>query len=137
MFDLVKKMEHWINRVLIVMLVVVVVLATVELGHDIVSDIAAPPVLFPGIDKLLDLFGKVLLVVIGLELVETLRTFAADGLVRIEVVLTVAMIALCRKIILLEPGHTPSLTLLGVAALIAALSFAYRVFVRGRRALSA
>jgi uncharacterized membrane protein (DUF373 family) len=130
MLDLVKKLEHWLTLVLVAMLMVVVLLATVELGHDIVRDVISPPVLFPGIDRLLDLFGKVLLVVIGIELVETMRAFAADGRVRAEVVLTVAMIALCRKIIVLEPGHASGLVLGGVAAVLAALSFAYRI-VRG------
>src|SRR5262249_50282350 len=97
-----------------------------------VVDVASPPVLFPGIDKLLEIFGKLLLVVIGIELMETLRSFAREGVVRVEVVLTVAIIALARKIIVLEPGHVESLYLLGMAALLAALSFAYRAFVRER-----
>ena len=132
MLDLVKKLEHWVTLALIAMLAVVVVLATVELGVTLVRDIVAPPVLFPGIDKLLDVFGRVLLVLIGIELLETMRSFAGDGLVRVEVVLTVAMIALCRKIIVLEVDHVSSVAIFGIAALVAALSFAYRVFVRLR-----
>jgi uncharacterized membrane protein (DUF373 family) len=132
MLDVVKKLERWVTLALIVMLAVVVLLATVELGVTIVKDIAAPPVLFPGIDKLLDVFGRFLLVLIGMELVETMRTFAHEGVVRVEVVLTVAMIALARKIIVLEIAHVSSLSMLGLAALLAALSFAYQVFVRGR-----
>lgn len=128
--DWVKKLEHWVTLVLVGMLCVLVVLATVELGVGLARDIVAPPVFFPGIDKLLDLFGRVLLVVIGLELVETMRVFAAGGVVRVEVVLTVAIIALARRVILLEPGHTSGVTLLGIAAVLAAVAFAYRMFVR-------
>jgi uncharacterized membrane protein (DUF373 family) len=130
MLDVVKKLERWVTLVLIVMLGVVVVLATVELGVTIVRDVAAPPVLFPGIDKLLDVFGRFLLVLIGIELVETMRTFAHGGAVRVEVVITVAMIALARKIIVLEIAHVESLSMIGLAAVLAALSFAYKVVVR-------
>jgi uncharacterized membrane protein (DUF373 family) len=130
MLDVVKNIERWVTLVLVGMLVVVVVLATVELGHTLLVDIMTPPVLFPGIDKLLAIFGKTLLVVIGLELIETLRAFAADRTVRVEVVLTVAVIALTRKIIVLEVGHVSSLDMLGLAALLASLALAYRVYIR-------
>lgn len=134
MIEVVKRIEHGITLVLIAMLCAVTVLATVELGWTLARDIAAPPVLFPGIDKLLDVFGKVLLVLIGIELLETMRAFVTRGVVRAEVVLTVAMIAMARKIIIIEADHVSPTSMLGIAALIAALSLAYRVLVRARPA---
>jgi uncharacterized membrane protein (DUF373 family) len=133
MIDLAKRLEHALTLALIGMLAVVVLLATLELGVTIARDIATPPILFPGIDRLLDLFGKFLLVLIGIELLETIRAFADKGIVRTEIVLTVALIALARKIIVLEPDHVSATAMLGIAALIAAVSLAYRVFVHSRR----
>src|SRR5262249_48955178 len=118
---------------LIGMLVIVVLLATVELGYLSVLAIASPPVLLGGLDKLLDLFGKTLLVVIGIELIETLRALAAERVVRVEIVLTVAVIALARKILVLGVGSRSGFEVLGLAALLAALALAYRVYVRGAR----
>lgn len=125
-----KNLEQVIALVLCAMLCVIVVLATVELGVGIARDIAVPPVLFPGIDQLLDLFGRVLLVVMGLELVGTMREWVVEGVARVEVVITVAVIALARRVIILEPGHTPSSAMFAVAALFAALALAYRAFIR-------
>ena len=133
MIHLAKRLEHALTLALIGMLAVVVLLATLELGVTIARDIATPPILFPGIDRLLDLFGKFLLVLIGIELLETIRAFADKGIVRTEIVLTVALIALARKIIVLEPDHVSATAMLGIAALIAAVSLAYRVFVHSRR----
>ena len=132
MLDLVKKGERWLMLVLIAMLAVVVLLATLELGVTLARDIAAPPVLFPGIDKIIDVFGRFLLVLIGVELIETMRAFVHGGTVRAEVVVTVAMIAVARKVILIELGHVTSPEMFGIAALTAALSLAYHVCVRGR-----
>jgi uncharacterized membrane protein (DUF373 family) len=117
------------------MLGIVVSLATVELGVAIFQDIAAPPVFLPGIDKLLDIFGRFLLVLIGVELIETIRTFVLDGVVRVEVVLTVATIAIARKVVVLEIDHVAGLSMVGLAALLTSLAFAYLVFVRGIRVL--
>jgi uncharacterized membrane protein (DUF373 family) len=132
MLDLVKKGERWLMLVLIAMLAVVVLLATLELGVTLARDIAAPPVLFPGIDKIIDVFGRFLLVLIGVELIETMRAFVHGGTVRVEVVVTVAMIAVARKVILIELGHVTSPEMFGIAALTAALALAYHVCVRGR-----
>jgi uncharacterized membrane protein (DUF373 family) len=133
MLDLVKKLEHWITLVLVGMLAVVVLLATVELGVTIFKDIVTPPLLFPGIDRLLDIFGRLLLVLIGIELLETIRAFAAKGIVRVEIVLTVAIIALCRKVILIEIGRVTSAEMAGLAMLLAALGLLYWALGRGRR----
>ncbi len=130
MLNLVRKLEHGVTLVLIVLLGVIVALATLEVGFTLAKDIISPPVLFPGIDRLLDIFGKVLLVVLGIELLETLRSFANEGRVRAEIVLTVAVIALARKIILIEPEHASAVVLFGDAALLAALAVAYRFFSR-------
>jgi uncharacterized membrane protein (DUF373 family) len=140
--ELVKKLERAVTLAVIVMLCIVVVLSTIELGFFLAKDIFAPPIFFPGIDQLLDIFGRVLLVLIGIELTESMRAFAAEGAVRAEVVLRVAMIAVARKIIILEPGQVSGFLLLAVAALLVGLSVAYRVFVRksplgGRGALQA
>ncbi len=126
----VKRLEHWVALVLCGMLCLLVVLATVELGVVLVRDIAQPPVLFPGIDKLLDLFGQVLLVVMGIELVETMRVFATEGVARVDVVISVAAIALARRVVVLEPGRVPTSSFYAAAALFAALAIAYRAFVR-------
>jgi uncharacterized membrane protein (DUF373 family) len=128
---LVKKLERGITVALLVMLAIVVALATVELGVKILEDVAAPPAFFPGIDKLLDIFSRFLLVLIGVELIETMRTFALEGVVRVEVVLTVATIAIARKVVVLEIEHVPSSSMLGLAALLASLALAYLVIVRG------
>ena len=133
LLELVRKLERAVTLALIAVLCVIVVLAAVEVAARTVQDIAAPPVFFPGIDQLLDLFGRVLLVAIGIELVETLRAFAEGGDVRVEVVLTVAMIAVARSVILMEPAHTPSGAAFGTSALLVALSLAYMAFVRRQR----
>lgn len=57
------------------MMALVVVLATVELGWTIIQDITTPPVVLLELDELLDIFGIFLLVLIGVELVETIKVF--------------------------------------------------------------
>jgi hypothetical protein len=66
------------------------------------------------ITELLDLFGLFLLVLIGVELLDTLKAYIKDNVVHVEVVLTVAMIAIARKVIILDVKELPSMTLFGI-----------------------
>lgn len=103
----------------------VVVLATVELGWIIVKDIFTPPLFLLDINELLEIFGLFLLVLIGIELLDTIKTYLAERTLHVEVVLVVAMIAIARKVIILDTEKLSALTLLGIGAIILALTIGY------------
>jgi uncharacterized membrane protein (DUF373 family) len=106
------------------MLIVVMVLSTIHLGVLIGQEVWAPPRFLIRVQGLLEIFGYFLLVLIGIELVETLKAYVRKDVVHIRVVLEVALIAMARKVIVEEPNNVPSLTLFGIAALILALAIA-------------
>jgi uncharacterized membrane protein (DUF373 family) len=70
-------------------------------------------------------FSGILLVLIGLELLETVRAYVEDHRIRVEVVLIVAVIALGRHIVEFEPDTQSGPTLIGIAALMLALTGGY------------
>lgn len=74
---------------------------------------------------LLEILGYFLLVLIGVELLETLKAYVKKDVIHARVVLEIALIAMARKVIIEEPNGVPSLTLLGIAALILALDVAF------------
>lgn len=84
----------------------------------------AAPVSY-SVESLLDVFGYFLLVLIGVELLETLRSYMKKDVIHVRVVLEVALIAMARKAIIAEPGNAPVLTSVGLAALILALGVAF------------
>jgi uncharacterized membrane protein (DUF373 family) len=130
MSKLLKWFENGIILALIVMMVVIVLLSTVELGWIIVQDVLAPPVLLLDIDELLDVFGFFLLVLIGIELLETIKAYFVEHAVHAEIVVEVAMIAIARKVIILDVKELSALTLVGIAAILAALAGAYYIIKR-------
>ncbi len=107
------------------MLVVVMVLSTIHLGVLIWDEILKPPRFLIPVQGLLDIFGYFLLVLIGVELIETLKAYVQKDTIHVRVVLEVALIAMARKVIIEEPNTVPSLTLFGIAALILALGIAF------------
>jgi uncharacterized membrane protein (DUF373 family) len=127
-----EKVERVIVLSLLVMMVAVVFLSTVELGWLIMKDIITPPVFLLDIDELLDVFGMFLLVLIGVELLETVKMYLSTKTVHVEVVFTVAMIAIARKVIILDVKELSSLTLMGIGVIIIALSAGYYFLTRKR-----
>jgi uncharacterized membrane protein (DUF373 family) len=132
MLDLLKKFEKGVTVTLVVLMALVVLLATIELGWIIIKDIITPPAFLLEIDELLDIFGLFLLVLIGVELLETIKAYVKENIVHVDVVLTVAMIAIARKVIILDVKDLPAMTLLGIAAIILALAAAGYTFKRMR-----
>jgi uncharacterized membrane protein (DUF373 family) len=115
------------------MLAFVVFLSTLHLGVLIAEEIWQPPRFLIRVQGLLEIFGYFLLVLIGVELLETLKAYLKKDVIHIRVVLEVALIAMARKVIIEEPNTVPGLTLLGIAALILALGIAFHVERQAKR----
>jgi uncharacterized membrane protein (DUF373 family) len=79
MFLLLNKFERAIVVFLIAMLAVVVALSALELAWILVKDVASEPLLILEIDELLEVFGFFLLVLIGIELLETIKNYLQKG----------------------------------------------------------
>jgi len=119
------KVQKLIVLVLAGMLTVVVLLSTLHLGVLIAEEIWTPPRFLIRVPGLLDIFGYFLLVLIGVELLETLKGYLEKDVIHVRVVLEVALIAMARKVIIEEPNSVPGSTLLGIAAIILALGIAF------------
>ena len=132
---------NWFERLvvlaLIVMMSIVILLSTIELGLFIILDMITPPIILPRSSDLLEIFGFFLLILIGIELLETLRAYLLEHAVHVKVVLEVALIAIACKVLILEPKEMPSQTVLAIAALILALAVGFLLVRRSRRQVHA
>ena len=126
MFDtLLTKILRFTVVVLTGLLAVVVVLSTADLAVVIGEEIWRPPRFLIQVHSLLEVFGYFLLVLTGVELLETVRAYLRKDVIHVRVVLEVALIAMARKVIILESHDVPSSTFFGIAALILALGIAF------------
>jgi uncharacterized membrane protein (DUF373 family) len=120
--------ERFIIAVLIFLMSMTVLFSALDLARLLVSELLAPPRFLMDVNELLDTFGLFLLVLIGLELLDTLKAYLEQHVIHVEVVFMVAMIAIARKVIILDVKELPSVTLLGIAAIIISLAGAYYLF---------
>lgn len=126
---LMQRMLHWfessVMRLLVGMMMLTIGIATVELLVLLVKDLAQPPFDLLSISEMMDLFSFFLMILIGLELLDTVKSYLTEHTIRVEAVFMVAMIALTRKVIIMEYKDVSPLTLIGIALLVIALAAGY------------
>ena len=78
-------------------------------------------------------FGGFLSVLIGIELLHTIKMYLKEDVVHVEIVLLVALIGVSRHVIDLDVTHLEPMTLFGISALIIVLSAGYFLIKKGMR----
>lgn len=126
---LMRLFERGILHVAQILLMLVIVVAVIELWYlfalairERIEHIDNIPELMLAVQRA---FSGVLLIVLGLELLETLRVYFTHHRVRLELVIVVALIAVSRHVINLDFEHLTGTTIAGIAALIVALTAGY------------
>ena len=124
-----RLIERGILHAAQALLVLVIVAALYQLWYlfvvairDHVADIRSIPMLTEAVQRG---FAGVLLIVLGLELLETLRVYFAHHRVRLEIILVVAIIAVARHVINLDFHAVSGAEVAGIAALVLSLTGGY------------
>ncbi len=125
MNKLARKVEKFIIYTLILMMAGILILATFELGYYLFRTIVNSDYLLIDLDELMDLFGVFMLVLIGIELLDTIKVYLRENVVHVEVVVLVAIIALARKVIALKLEDYSGTSIIGLGVLIVALGATY------------
>jgi uncharacterized membrane protein (DUF373 family) len=124
------KFERLIVLTLLLMMMIALLASTVELAIILFDQLMEPPKYLLNVKEMLAVFSFFLMVLIGLELVETIKMYLDDNVVHVEVVILVAIIAVARKIIIIDYYTISYQILLGIAALMIALSAGYFLLKR-------
>ena len=134
MTKLIDRIEKLVVLGLLALMIIVVAAGAIELTFVIFQEMLNPPryFLLDG-DELLRIFGLFLMVLIGLELLATVRMYITDETIHVELVMVVALIAVSRKIIVLDYEKLQPLTVLGIAALVISLSAGYYMMKKSKR----
>ena len=120
-----KYIQRYIIYALIIMMFGLLILTTIELGYYLVKNIIESDHLLVNLDQLMDLFGIFMLVLIGIELLDTIKVYLKENVVHVEVVVLVAIIAIARKVVVLKIEDIDGFAIIGIAFVIVALAVAY------------
>ena len=137
-----ERFEHFIVFVLLAALMIVIFLGTGGLIWLIVSNLFEKVTVTGFTDAkftmplLHEVFTGFLMILIGLELMKTIMMYLDKHIIHVEVVLSVALIAIARHVIDLDLKETPPLSLIGTGAIIFALAVGYFYFKKAELSTS-
>ena len=125
-FDkLMLKIGKVILRCMIVLLMVSLLLASAYLIKDIIEKIITPPFLLLELGVVYEIFSMVLVIAVGYELIKSFTSIVSSDKLPTHLIIEVAIIALCNKIITLNFKEITYVYLLSIAALLLALAIAF------------
>ncbi|MBI3398238.1 MAG: phosphate-starvation-inducible PsiE family protein [Deltaproteobacteria bacterium] len=121
-----QKFEQLVVKLLTLVMSFVLILLFVDLVWVIVRDVVSHSLFYLTPADIHEIFGHFLLVLIGIELLESIiKTYLTQSLFHVEVVLLVAIIAVARKVIIMEVSESQPLAVIGIGVLVLALSVGY------------
>ena len=91
----------------------------------------------PGIiidtNEVIKIFGFFINVLIGLELFETVKLYLKENIFHPEVILMISLIAILRKVIILDFSEIDSVMAMAIALLIASITIGYYLIKKANR----
>lgn len=125
--SIVHTVKKWMSLLVLLVLTIIVSASIIELIIVLYLDVFDPTddVLFLEINELFRIFSFVFIILIGFELMETVEMYFKSNVIHAEVVLLVAVIAVSRKVILLDLEKYDPLAIIGLGIIILALGGCY------------
>lgn len=124
MLKFVDTVVQWVVRVLMGLLAVVVVAGTADLAVLLVRDLVAPPAGVLEVGEMLEILGLFLMILIAIEMIYVVRLYVTHRHLDVHAVLLVALIAVARKVIVLDLEKYEAAHMAGIAGLVLSLSAA-------------
>lgn len=103
MLDTINKFERGVYYALMIMLAAVIFFGVIELIIIFITAVWVDLSYRLANLEILEIFGYFLLILIGIELLETIKAYLLKNEIHVEIIILVAIIAVARKIILLDP----------------------------------
>ena len=129
MIEIVNKFEKVVYAVLMALLMLVLAASLIDLVWLLYQSlIVATPYLLET-HELITVLGAFLLVLIGVELLDTIKAYFHENSIHVEIVVLLAIIAVARKVILLDPtgmnGFEFGFELMGIGLIVVGLAAGY------------
>lgn len=124
-----ERVETIVSKVLSLAMVIVILISVYQLGVSLVRELVRPSAEDFG-TELFAIFGMFLNVLIALEILENITAYLKKHVIQVELVIVTSLIAVARKIIILDLEKKGPFDLMALAAAIAALSVSYWIVRR-------
>jgi len=129
LIDRLQWVIHWTVRLLAVMMVFVIVMGAIDVGWTIYKKLVSPPNFILTIADMLATFGAFMAVLIAVEIFINITVYLREDVIHVKIVMATALMAIARKVIVLDLKETEPVYLFGIATVIFSTSIGYWLVV--------
>lgn len=125
---------HKVIRVAVKFLAILMVLLILASVADVVyvfyTNIMSPPAGFITVGEIFQLFGAFMVVLIAVEIFINIRLYLGSNIMPVQLVIATALMAIARKVIVLDLEKTSYMHVIGIAGVVLALGVTYWLVAR-------
>jgi uncharacterized membrane protein (DUF373 family) len=112
-------------RILAILMVLVIIWGIGDVVYVLYNRLTQPPFLLLNISDILATFGAFLAVLIAIEIFINIRLYLGTGVIPVKLVVATALMAIARKVIVLDLDHITPDYVLAIAAVVLSLGISY------------
>lgn len=112
-------------RLLAILMTLVILWGVVDVGWVLYRHLMDPPFMMLTISDILDTFGAFMAVLIAIEIFINITVYLQDDVIHVKIVMATALMAIARKVIILDFTKITSDYIWSTAALVLAMSVGY------------
>lgn len=120
-----QKIIHWAVRILAILMVFVIVMGVIDVGWTLYQKLVSPPIYILTISDMLATFGAFMAVLIAIEIFINITIYLRDDVIHVKIVMATALMAIARKIIILDMDKLEPSYLYAIATIMLATSVGY------------
>lgn len=120
-----QKIIHWSVRILAVLMVFVIFMGVIDVGWTIYQKLMAEPVYILTISDMLATFGAFMAVLIAIEIFINITIYLRENAIHVKIVMATALMAIARKVIILDLNETSYLHVIAIGVVVLAMSVGY------------
>jgi uncharacterized membrane protein (DUF373 family) len=112
-------------KFLALLMVLVIILGVIDVCYVLYTRLSKPPVFMLNVSDIFQVFGAFMVVLIAIEIFINIRLYLGSSTLPIKLVIGTALMAIARKVIVLDLANTTSIYVFAIAAVVLALGIAY------------
>ncbi|MFP4502665.1 MAG: phosphate-starvation-inducible PsiE family protein [Candidatus Hydrogenedentota bacterium] len=126
---LLRHLIRWAVKALAILMVAVILFGVIDVVYLLYLRLNTEPFLLLEITDILATFGAFMAVLIAIEIFENITVYLRDDVIQVKIVMATALMAIARKVIILDIKEVEPLYVFGLAASVLAMSIGYWLVV--------
>ncbi len=125
MLRILRKIIRLSVRTLAILMTTIILWGVLDVIYVLYERIMAPPYLLLEITDILATFGAFMAVLIAIEIYVNITIYLREDIIHVKIVMATALMAVARKVIVMDIDELDSVKVFGLATVILAMSIGY------------